>query len=84
MGVPLSLGDWQENGYELPLLVDCQPAGDHLDRPIEHAFSKLKAHLQRIGARTYDDLINATGDVCDFFDTTECWNFLKAAGYASD
>jgi len=52
--------------------------------PIEQAFSKIKAHLRRIGARTYDDLINATGDVCDLFDTTECWNFLKAAGYASD
>ena len=52
--------------------------------PIEQAFSKITAHLRRIGARTYDDLINATGDVCDLFDTTECWNFLKAAGYASD
>ena len=52
--------------------------------PIEQAFAKLKAHLRRIGARTYDDLINATGDVCGLFDTTECWNFFKAAGYASD
>lgn len=31
--------------------------------PIELAFSKLKAHLRRIGARTYNDLIAATGDV---------------------
>ena len=52
--------------------------------PIELAFAKLKAHLRRIGARTYDDLIAAIGDICNLFDPTECWNFLKAAGYASD
>ena len=52
--------------------------------PIEQAFSKLKAHLRRIGARTYDDLIAATGDVCGLFHTEECRNFFRAAGYASD
>ena len=52
--------------------------------PIEMAFSKLKAHLRRIGARTYDQLIQALGDICDLFKPEECWNFLKAAGYASD
>ena len=52
--------------------------------PIEMAFSKLKAHLQRIGARTFDALLQALGDICDLFDPQECWNFLKAAGYASD
>lgn len=52
--------------------------------PIELAFSKLKAHLRRIGARTFDALITALGDICDLFEPDECWNFLKAAGYASD
>ncbi len=52
--------------------------------PIEQAFSKLKAHLRRIGARTYDDLIAAIGDVCALYAPTECRNFFKAAGYASD
>ncbi len=52
--------------------------------PIEQAFSKLKAHLRRIGARTYDDLIAAIGDVCALYQPTECRNFLKAAGYVSD
>lgn len=51
--------------------------------PIEMAFSKLKAHLRRIGARTFDDLIKAIGEICDLFDPDECWNFFKAAGYAS-
>ena len=36
--------------------------------PIEMAFSKLKAHLRRIGARTFDALFNAVGDICDLFD----------------
>ena len=51
--------------------------------PIEMAFSKLKAHLRRIGARTFDQLIEAIGEICDLFTPEECWNFFKAAGYAS-
>jgi transposase len=52
--------------------------------PIEMAFSKLKAHLRRIAARTFDDLVQAVGDVCKLFDPNECWNYFKAAGYAPD
>ena len=51
--------------------------------PIEMAFAKLKAHLRRIGARTFDQLITAIGDICDLFTPDECWNYLVAAGYAS-
>lgn len=52
--------------------------------PIEMAFSKLKAHLRRIAARTYDDLWRAIGNVCDFFKPHECWNFFKAQNYVAD
>jgi transposase len=52
--------------------------------PIEMAFSKLKAHLRRIGARTIDDLWKAVGSICDFYTPDECQNYFKAAGYASD
>ena len=52
--------------------------------PIEMAFSKLKAHLRRIGARTFDALFTALGDICEMFDPRECWNRLKAKGYAPD
>ena len=52
--------------------------------PIEQAYSKLKAHLRRIGARSYDQLIQAIGDICDLFQPDEGWNFFKAAGYALD
>jgi transposase len=51
--------------------------------PIEMAFSKLKAHLRRIGARTFEHLFQAIGDICDMFTPEECWNYLKAAGYVS-
>ena len=30
VGVELTLEDWQEVGYDLPLLVNCQPAGEYL------------------------------------------------------
>lgn len=52
--------------------------------PIEQAFAKLKAHLRRIEARSYDTLIKAVGDVCGLFSPAECRNFLVNAGYASD
>lgn len=51
--------------------------------PIEQAFSKLKAHLRRIGARTFTSLFNAIGEVCELFSPQECWDYFQAAGYAS-
>lgn len=52
--------------------------------PIEMAFSKLKAHLRKAAARTFDALWKAIGNICDLFDRQECWNYFKDAGYASD
>ena len=52
--------------------------------PIEQAFSKIKAHLRKAEARTFEALWRAVGDICDLFEPQECWNYLKAAGYASD
>lgn len=52
--------------------------------PIEMAFSKLKAHLRRIGARTIDALWQAVGQICDLYDPDECWNYFRAAGYGAD
>ncbi len=51
--------------------------------PIEMAFSKLKAHLRAAGARTFEALWAALGDICALFDPAQCWNFFKAANYAS-
>jgi transposase len=52
--------------------------------PIEEAFAKLKAHLRKAKARTFDALWRAIGDICGLFEPQECRNFLKAKGYASD
>ena len=49
--------------------------------PIEMAFAKLKALIRKAAARTYDDLWQAVGHVCDLFTDEECFNFFKATGY---
>ena len=51
--------------------------------PIEQAFSKLKSHLRKIGARTFVDLFNALGDICRMFTPDECWNYFRDAGYVA-
>lgn len=49
--------------------------------PIEMAFSKLKAHLRRIGARSFASLFEAVGEICDIYLPEECKNYFNAAGY---
>ncbi len=66
-------------GCWMPFLPACSPDPN----PIEMAFSRLKAPLRRIGARTCDTLVRALGDLCGLFDPKECRTFFKAAGYAS-
>lgn len=51
--------------------------------PIEMAFSKLKAHLRRIGARNFEAVFNAIGEICNLYTQKECDNYFKASGYAS-
>jgi transposase len=51
--------------------------------PIEQAFAKIKAHLRKAEARTVDALWRALGGICNLFEPDECWNYLRAAGYAS-
>ena len=51
---------------------------------IEMAFSKLKAHLRKIGARTFTDMFNALSEICNLYEPQECWNSLNAAGYVSN
>lgn len=52
--------------------------------PIEQAFSKLTAHLRRIGARSFTSVFDAISAVCDLYEPAECWNYFKAAGYVSN
>jgi transposase len=48
---------------------------------IEMAFSKLKALIRKVAARTYDDIWRAVGNVCGLFTQDECYNFFRTAGY---
>ena len=49
--------------------------------PIENAFSKLKALLRRVAARTIPDLWTASADALPQFTQTECANYFTACGY---
>ena len=49
--------------------------------PIEMAFSKLKAFLKKVAARTVDDLWEAIAQGIDTFTPAECQNYFTAAGY---
>ena len=52
--------------------------------PIEMAFAKLKTLIRKAAARSYDQLWQAVGQVCNLFKDQECYNFFKAAGYETD
>jgi len=49
--------------------------------PIEMAFAKLKSHLRKQCARTFDEVWQAIGKICDMFSPQECRNYFRAAGY---
>ena len=48
------------------------------------AFSKLKADLRRLEARSFERVLEALGSICGLFTPTECENYFRAAGYASE
>ena len=49
--------------------------------PIELAFSKLKAHMKRLAARTVEALWKGVGEILELFSKQECTNFFAASGY---
>jgi len=49
--------------------------------PIEQAFSKLKAQLRKVAARTLDDLWNAIAASLTTFTPQECKNYFVNSGY---
>lgn len=48
--------------------------------PIVLAFSKLKSHLLKAGARSFTELFDALSQICDLFSPQECCNYFNAAG----
>ena len=49
--------------------------------PIEKLWSKVKAWLRRIGAKTFDTLTDAIADALRNVHTNECNNYFKSCGY---
>jgi transposase len=64
-------------GAELRFLPPCSPDSNS----IELAFAKLKAWLNKIAARTIDDLGNATGAAIGLFKPDQCRNYFQATAY---
>jgi transposase len=51
--------------------------------PIEQVFSKLKHNLRKAQARSYEALLEATGQILDLFPPEECANYLRNSGYST-
>ena len=66
------------------MLMFLPPYSPDFNPSIENAFAKLKAHLRKAAARTFDALIEAIGDICSLFEPDECWNYFTKAGYGSN
>jgi transposase len=49
--------------------------------PIEKLWSKVKAWLRRVAARTVEELIHAVGEVLSAVKADECTNYFKSCGY---
>lgn len=61
-GVELDLQDWEDAGYEIPLLVNLQPAGTHLAEDFHQAgglMSVMRELLEH--GKLQGDLLTATG-----------------------
>ncbi|MEQ1755188.1 MAG: IlvD/Edd family dehydratase [Micropepsaceae bacterium] len=76
MGVELSLTDWQSFGYEVPLIVNCMPAGAHLGEGFHRAggipavvAELLEAGLIEAGALTVSG--RSVGENCRGHFTTD-------------
>jgi transposase len=51
--------------------------------PIEKLWSKVKAWLRRVAARTLEGLIQAVGEALSAVDAQECLNYFISCGYAT-
>ncbi|KGS15775.1 dihydroxy-acid dehydratase, partial [Pseudomonas coronafaciens] len=62
MGVELSLEDWQRIGADVPLLVNCMPAGKYLGEGFHHAggVPAVMHELQKAG-RLHEDCATVSG-----------------------
>lgn len=63
LGIALSNDDWQEIGYDLPLLVNLQPAGEYLGEDYHRAggVPAVIGEMMRNGMLPHPDAITANG-----------------------
>jgi dihydroxy-acid dehydratase len=62
IGIELSIDDWQTYGYELPLLVNLQPAGEYLGEDFYRAGGVPAVIAQLIGQRLiHEQALTANG-----------------------
>jgi len=66
-------------GCRFPVLPPKSPG----PTPIGMAFSKPEAHLRRIGAHSFTDMVDALAEIRDLYSPRERWNRFKATGYVS-
>lgn len=52
--------------------------------PIENLFSKFKAYLRQVAARTVEELWQAIANALDRITTQECINCITAGGYVNN
>jgi transposase len=52
--------------------------------PIENSFAKLKSHIRKVAARTFEGLETAAAEALETFTPAECQNYFAHAGYGSD
>ena len=52
--------------------------------PIEQLFAKLKHLMRKAAARSVDDICRRLGDLLDTISSTECANYFRNSGYASN
>ncbi len=57
LGVELAIGDWQEHGEDIPLLVNLQPAGEYLSEDYYHAGGVPAVIGQLIGQGLIDESV---------------------------
>ncbi len=62
MGISLSCDDWQQIGFDIPLLVNCQPAGEYLGETF-HRAGGVPAVLNEllIGDKLHGNAMTVTG-----------------------
>lgn len=62
LGIELTVSDWEKHGYDLPLLVNLQPAGEYLGEDYHRAGGVPAVVAELIAAgRIHEDCITANG-----------------------